>query len=116
MSFGNNNAKINGKAEGRMSRVAKQLKGRGPGSVKIAGYTDDLGCAAHGKTLSKRRATAVADLLGPHMHSTPIARRRARGGLGRHLPPARLSASIRGTQRLRTTLRALVSPARANVS
>jgi len=61
--FGKDSAKINGKASGRLQEVARQLKGRGPGRVSVTGYTDDLGSAAHGRTLSRQRAGAVARVL-----------------------------------------------------
>jgi outer membrane protein OmpA-like peptidoglycan-associated protein len=61
--FGKDSAKINSKAGSRLREVARQLKGRGPGRVSVTGYTDDLGSAAHGKTLSRQRAGAVARVL-----------------------------------------------------
>lgn len=61
--FAKDSAKINRKALGRIQDAGEQLKGRGPGRVRITGYTDDLGSAAYGKSLSKRRAAAVATLL-----------------------------------------------------
>jgi outer membrane protein OmpA-like peptidoglycan-associated protein len=61
--FGKDSAKINSKAEGRLREVGAQLKTRGPGSVRVTGYTDDLGSAAHGRTLSRQRANAVAAVL-----------------------------------------------------
>lgn len=61
--FGKDSAKINRRASGRLSQVARQLKSKGPGSVSVTGYTDDLGSAAHGKTLSRQRAAAVATVL-----------------------------------------------------
>lgn len=61
--FGKDSAKINSKASGRLSAVGGELKARGPGSVQITGYTDDLGSAAHGKTLSRQRAAAVGKAL-----------------------------------------------------
>jgi len=73
--FGKDSAKINGKAGGRLQEVARQLKGRGPGKVSVTGYTDDLGSAAHGKTLSLQRARAVAKVLRRDLaaSSFPIA-------------------------------------------
>jgi outer membrane protein OmpA-like peptidoglycan-associated protein len=61
--FGKNSAKINARANGRLRDVARQLKARGPGSVRITGYTDDLGSAASGETLSRQRAAAGAKVL-----------------------------------------------------
>lgn len=61
--FAKDSAKINTKARGRIRDAGEQLRDRGPGKVRITGYTDDLGTAAYGRSLSKRRAAAVADLL-----------------------------------------------------
>lgn len=61
--FAKDSAKINTKARGRIRDAGRRLLDRGPGRVRITGYTDDLGSAAYGKSLSKRRAAAVATLL-----------------------------------------------------
>lgn len=61
--FARDSPKINTKARGRLQDVADQLRKSGPGKVTITGYTDDLGSAAHGLTLSRQRAAAVADVL-----------------------------------------------------
>lgn len=37
------------------------------GTVSVIGYTDNLGSAAHGLDLSRRRAGAVAKVLGPQL-------------------------------------------------
>ena len=61
--FGRDSATINARADGRLAEVARDLAARGPGAVTITGYTDDLGSAASGLTLSRRRAEAVAKVL-----------------------------------------------------
>jgi outer membrane protein OmpA-like peptidoglycan-associated protein len=61
--FARDSPKINSRARGRLREVGRQLKGNGAGSVKITGYTDDLGTKAHGLTLSRQRARAVATVL-----------------------------------------------------
>lgn len=61
--FGKDSAKINSSANRRLAEVGADLKLSGAGSVKITGYTDDLGSAAYGRTLSKQRADAVAKIL-----------------------------------------------------
>jgi outer membrane protein OmpA-like peptidoglycan-associated protein len=61
--FGKDSAKLTARARGRLAEVAGRLKKRGPGSVTVTGYTDDLGSAAYGKTLSRKRANAVAGEL-----------------------------------------------------
>ena len=61
--FAKDSAKINGRAGARLQEVARQLEDRGPGTVAVTGYTDDLGSAAYGKKLSRQRADAVAEVL-----------------------------------------------------
>jgi outer membrane protein OmpA-like peptidoglycan-associated protein len=61
--FGKDSAKINSRADQRLADISTDLKTSGPGSVKITGYTDDLGSAAHGLTLSRQRAQAVGKVL-----------------------------------------------------
>lgn len=61
--FGKDSAKINARAHGRLDEVATDLRQAGPGTVKITGYTDDLGSARHGLVLSRQRARAVAGEL-----------------------------------------------------
>jgi outer membrane protein OmpA-like peptidoglycan-associated protein len=61
--FGKDSARLNAAATGRLREVAAQLSARGTGSVRVTGYTDDLGSAAHGRTLSRQRAEAVAGVL-----------------------------------------------------
>jgi outer membrane protein OmpA-like peptidoglycan-associated protein len=61
--FRKDSDKITGAARDRLGRVASDLKGQGPGSLRITGHTDDLGSAAHGKDLSRRRAKAVGNEL-----------------------------------------------------
>jgi outer membrane protein OmpA-like peptidoglycan-associated protein len=52
-------------AHARLREVAASIKAKGRGSVRVVGYTDDLGSAAHGLRLSRQRATAVAGFLRP---------------------------------------------------
>jgi outer membrane protein OmpA-like peptidoglycan-associated protein len=61
--FGKDSATIRPGAARRLNEVATTLTSRGPGGVRIVGYTDDLGSAEHGLDLSARRARAVAAAL-----------------------------------------------------
>lgn len=63
--FGKDSATLRATVRGRLAEIATQLRKRGPGRVAIVGYTDDLGTAAHGLDLSRRRAGAVAAALRP---------------------------------------------------
>ena len=58
--FGKDSASIRPAADDRLAAVARQVQAQGPGGVTVTGYTDDLGSAAHGLTLSRQRAAAVA--------------------------------------------------------
>jgi len=61
--FAKDSARIRPSAANRLHDVASELRAKGPGAVRIVGYTDDLGTAAHGLDLSRRRARAVAGML-----------------------------------------------------
>jgi outer membrane protein OmpA-like peptidoglycan-associated protein len=52
-------------AHQRLRQLAAAIARRGPGSVLVVGYTDDLGTAQHGLVLSRRRAAAVSAVLRP---------------------------------------------------
>jgi outer membrane protein OmpA-like peptidoglycan-associated protein len=54
-------------AGARLKEVALILRARGAGRIGIDGYTDDLGTAAHGVDLSRRRANAIATRLRPFL-------------------------------------------------
>ena len=61
--FAKDSARLNATARTRLNEIASDLKQAGPGSVRITGYTDDLGSARHGLILSRERAAAVAGVL-----------------------------------------------------
>ena len=61
--FGKDSAKLHPGARERIRQVAKEFSRKGPGNVRVVGYTDDLGPADHGLRLSIRRAGAVANTL-----------------------------------------------------
>ncbi|MGW7362941.1 OmpA family protein [Streptomyces sp. NPDC054841] len=61
--FGKDSAKLTPTARARIWDVAREIRSRRATKATIAGYTDDLGSAAHGLTLSRQRAEAVRDAL-----------------------------------------------------
>src|SRR5215203_2150162 len=61
--FGKDSAQLRPGARVRIRQVAKEFARKGPGKVRVVGYTDDLGPADHGLRLSLRRAGAVANTL-----------------------------------------------------
>ena len=59
-------AKLGGAAKAKIAAAAEQINSRAAaGQVRVVGYTDSTGSAAHGLELSKRRAQAVAKVLTP---------------------------------------------------
>ena len=65
--FAKDSAVIRPEARRRLDRVVAALARRTPGVVRIDGYTDDLGSAAHGLVLSRQRAAAVRAILAPRL-------------------------------------------------
>jgi outer membrane protein OmpA-like peptidoglycan-associated protein len=61
--FSKDSAKLSPEANGRISAIADEIKKQGTGSVRVFGFTDNLGSAAHGVVLSKQRAEAVHSIL-----------------------------------------------------
>ncbi len=61
--FGKDRARIRPPSAARLRDVVAEVERHGAGRVQIVGYTDDLGPAAHGRDLSRRRAGAVAAVL-----------------------------------------------------
>ncbi|MFG2135719.1 OmpA family protein [Streptomyces sp. NPDC048650] len=66
--FGKDSAKLSPDALSRIDTIAAEVRKQNATSLRVFGFTDDLGSAAHGLTLSKDRANAVqrelADELG----------------------------------------------------
>jgi outer membrane protein OmpA-like peptidoglycan-associated protein len=64
--FGEDSARLSSSARRRLQSVAREIvDSRATGTVRVDGYTDDQGSAAHGLVLSRRRADAVRDVLAP---------------------------------------------------
>ncbi|CAL9464037.1 OmpA family protein [Streptomyces sp. NPDC090994] len=61
--FGKDSAKLGGEAKSRIAGIAQEIKAQNATRIRVFGFTDDLGSAAHGDVLSKERANAVHDLL-----------------------------------------------------
>ncbi|HEX6400865.1 MAG TPA: OmpA family protein [Actinomycetota bacterium] len=61
--FPKDSAKLNPQAQSRIQAIAEEIKKQSAGTVRVFGFTDNLGSYAHGLTLSKKRAEAVHDLL-----------------------------------------------------
>ncbi|WP_328223956.1 OmpA family protein [Streptomyces sp. NBC_00310] len=61
--FPKDSAKLNPQAQSRIQVIAEEIKKQSAGTIRVFGFTDNLGSYAHGLTLSKKRAEAVHDLL-----------------------------------------------------
>jgi outer membrane protein OmpA-like peptidoglycan-associated protein len=71
--FARGSAVLTVKARGAIAEVARLIRARHVrGVVRVNGYTDNLGSAAYGRTLSLRRAEAVAAALRPRLSGVPV--------------------------------------------
>ncbi|MZD07239.1 OmpA family protein [Streptomyces sp. SID5785] len=61
--FPKDSAKLNPNAKSRIQAIADEINTQKAGTVRVFGFTDDLGSYAHGLKLSKQRAEAVHDAL-----------------------------------------------------
>ncbi|MEW2394568.1 OmpA family protein [Streptomyces sp. NPDC046862] len=61
--FPKDSSKLNPEASSRIQAIADEIKGQKPTTVRVFGFTDNLGSYEHGKTLSKKRADIVHDEL-----------------------------------------------------
>lgn len=79
--FAEDSAALSGSARRRLASVARQIvDARATGTVRVDGYTDDQGSAAHGLVLSRRRAEAVRGVLAPLVSGQDVRiRTRGRG-------------------------------------
>ena len=69
--FGKDSAVVRPGGAEPVEQAVATIRLRGSGRVRIVGYTDDLGSAEHGLVLSRRRAAAVALIVGREL---PAAR------------------------------------------
>ncbi|MEU3186859.1 OmpA family protein [Streptomyces sp. NPDC006923] len=70
--FGKDSAKLSPAANSRIAAIADEIKQQGATRVRVFGFTDDLGSAAHGDVLSKQRAEAVHGILEQELASAGI--------------------------------------------
>ncbi len=61
--FGKDSAKLSSAANSRIAEVASEISKQKATRVRVFGFTDNLGSAAHGDVLSKQRANAVQGVL-----------------------------------------------------
>ncbi|MFD4569925.1 OmpA family protein [Streptomyces sp. NPDC058467] len=70
--FPKDSSKLNPDARSRIQAIADEIKAQNATTVRVFGFTDNLGSYAHGLTLSKKRAEAVHDQLAAALGSTDI--------------------------------------------
>ncbi|MEU9762733.1 OmpA family protein [Streptomyces sp. NPDC047987] len=68
--FGKDSAKLSSAAHSRIAAIAAEIKKQNATKVRVFGFTDNLGSAAHGDVLSKQRANAVQSVLVKDLGST----------------------------------------------
>lgn len=74
--FAKDSAELSAQAQSRLDEMAAKIARSGTTQpVKVNGYTDDLGSAEHGLTLSRDRAEAVLEVLekDPRLAKTRFA-------------------------------------------
>ncbi|MFI9581246.1 OmpA family protein [Streptomyces sp. NPDC052236] len=71
--FGKDSAKLSSDANARIRAIADEIKKQNAKKVRVFGFTDDLGSAAHGDVLSKQRATAVHGVLSRELAAAGIS-------------------------------------------
>ncbi|MBO4259506.1 OmpA family protein [Streptomyces griseorubiginosus] len=70
--FPKDSARLSTSARSRITALARQIQPRAGTTIRVYGYTDNLGTAAHGHTLSQQRATAVQTVLATELRGTPV--------------------------------------------
>lgn len=67
--FGKDSSRLGGEASARIKAIAQEIEKQNATSVRVFGFTDDLGSALHGIKLSKERANAVQRALSADLDS-----------------------------------------------
>ncbi|GAA3220604.1 OmpA family protein [Streptomyces thermocoprophilus] len=70
--FGKDSAKLSADAKRRINAIAQEIKKQNATRIRVFGFTDNLGSAAHGDVLSKQRANAVQDALDDDLNDPNI--------------------------------------------
>lgn len=70
--FGKDSARLGEEAKGRIGTIAEEIRKQNATQVRVFGFTDDLGSAAHGDLLSRQRANAVQAVLDQDLNSPSI--------------------------------------------
>ncbi|WP_432586872.1 OmpA family protein [Streptomyces sp. HD1123-B1] len=68
--FGKDSAKLGGAASARIREIAGEIEKQKAKTVRVFGFTDNLGSSAHGDALSKKRANAVQRKLSDSLDAS----------------------------------------------
>ncbi|RNG39419.1 OmpA family protein [Streptomyces botrytidirepellens] len=68
--FGKDSSKLGSEANARIQQIADEAERQDAKSVRVFGFTDNLGSAAHGLELSRKRADAVQQRLADSLDSS----------------------------------------------
>lgn len=102
--FGLDSAVLSPRARGKIRAAAAALRRRAAGRVEIVGFTDNLGSAAHGLALSRRRARAVARALRPQLRRADYPFRVSGRGEAQPVASNRTERTRRLNRRVELTL------------
>ena len=70
--FSKDSAKLSDESKSRIAAIADEIKKQNATKIRVFGFTDNLGSAAHGDVLSRQRANAVQDVLDQELHDPNI--------------------------------------------
>ncbi|MFE2418548.1 OmpA family protein [Streptomyces hokutonensis] len=70
--FSKNSAKLSAASKSRIDTIAAEIKKQNATTVRVFGFTDNLGSSAHGDVLSKQRADAVQAVLDADLNDPNI--------------------------------------------
>ncbi|WP_210585578.1 OmpA family protein [Streptomyces sp. GESEQ-35] len=70
--FPKDSARLSAEAKSRISAIAEEIKTQNATSIRVFGFTDNLGSSAHGDVLSKQRANAVQEVLEGELNDANV--------------------------------------------
>jgi outer membrane protein OmpA-like peptidoglycan-associated protein len=70
--FAKDSARLSSSARSRIASVAREIAPHAGTTIRVYGFTDDLGSAAHGDTLSRQRAAAAQGMLAEELRGVAV--------------------------------------------
>ncbi|MQT04462.1 OmpA family protein [Streptomyces jumonjinensis] len=71
--FGKDSARLTPQANSRIAAIVTEIGKNRPRTVRVFGFTDNLGTYPHGRTLSKKRAVAVHGVLSGELNDPGVS-------------------------------------------